>query len=124
MTQEWRKDAACLAWGTSNKAVLDLFYQGDRTEAKQVCATCPVREPCLDWAMGTGEQEGVWGGLTPEERRRLRQSLNRRLTKGWGPNAAFRQAVSNVSNELQGDQHEVLFGRVHEGVPLAQLPAV
>ncbi len=36
--------------------------------AKQVCAGCPVRQECLDWALRTREPYGVWGGTSPEER--------------------------------------------------------
>lgn len=38
--------------------------------AKAICRTCPVREPCLEFALGTGEKYGVWGGLDVGERRR------------------------------------------------------
>ncbi|MGH8902334.1 MAG: WhiB family transcriptional regulator [Egibacteraceae bacterium] len=38
-------------------------------EAKQVCAGCPVRSQCLDWALATNQQDGVWGGLSEDERR-------------------------------------------------------
>jgi WhiB family redox-sensing transcriptional regulator len=40
-------------------------------EAKAVCERCPVREPCLEYAISSREKEGVWGGLTARERRRL-----------------------------------------------------
>ncbi|MET8565342.1 WhiB family transcriptional regulator [Streptomyces flaveolus] len=38
-------------------------------EAKAVCGRCPVRRECGEWAVGQGEDAGVWGGLTEEERR-------------------------------------------------------
>lgn len=37
-------------------------------EARLLCAGCPVRTACLDHAVTNGETEGVWGGLTPDER--------------------------------------------------------
>jgi len=40
-------------------------------EAKQVCAGCPVRPACLDWALRHRQEFGVWGGVTEEERRDL-----------------------------------------------------
>lgn len=40
-------------------------------EAKSICELCPVREPCLEYAITSREKEGVWGGLTARERRRL-----------------------------------------------------
>jgi WhiB family redox-sensing transcriptional regulator len=39
--------------------------------AKAVCRRCPVQEPCLEFALATGERFGVWGGLDVGERRRL-----------------------------------------------------
>lgn len=39
--------------------------------AKAVCATCPVRHPCLQYALNNGERFGIWGGLDEEERATL-----------------------------------------------------
>ena len=64
----WRELAACR--GTD----LGLFFP-DRGEsagpARQVCAACPVRQPCLDYAISNGIVHGIWGGLTERERRAL-----------------------------------------------------
>jgi WhiB family redox-sensing transcriptional regulator len=43
----------------------------DAEEAKAICGLCPVRQPCLEHALVNREREGVWGGLTDRERRRL-----------------------------------------------------
>ena len=40
-------------------------------EAKEICDECPVREPCLEFALTVREKHGVWGGRTERERRRL-----------------------------------------------------
>jgi WhiB family transcriptional regulator, redox-sensing transcriptional regulator len=65
----WRYQAACRG------ADLDLFFPG-RSEsaepARRVCAGCPVREPCLDYALRHGITHGIWGGLAERERRALR----------------------------------------------------
>jgi WhiB family redox-sensing transcriptional regulator len=64
----WRERAACC--GTA----LDVFFPG-RGEtagpARQVCARCPVREPCLEYALSNRITHGIWGGLTERERRPL-----------------------------------------------------
>lgn len=39
--------------------------------ARPVCEGCPVRRPCLDYALAAGEELGMWGGLDPDERSRL-----------------------------------------------------
>lgn len=67
---DWRAQAAC-----RNSDVEIFFPSSDEAAgaAKAVCATCPVREECLEWALATRQQEGVWGGATEAERRRLRR---------------------------------------------------
>jgi WhiB family redox-sensing transcriptional regulator len=41
----------------------------DQTErAKAVCAGCSVREQCLEWALSAGQTDGVWGGMSEDER--------------------------------------------------------
>ena len=65
----WRELAACRG------ADLDLFFpgRGESAEpARRVCAACPVRQPCLDYAIGLGILYGIWGGLAEGERRPLR----------------------------------------------------
>ncbi|MEV4178165.1 WhiB family transcriptional regulator [Nonomuraea sp. NPDC049709] len=44
-------------------------YQVER--AKRVCDGCPVREPCLNYALNTSQAYGVWGGTDPAQRREL-----------------------------------------------------
>lgn len=39
--------------------------------AKAICALCPVREPCLAYALRIREPHGIWGGLTEAERRNM-----------------------------------------------------
>ena len=43
-------------------------------EAKAVCARCPVRVDCLSYALETGQDAGVWGGASAEERRKIRSA--------------------------------------------------
>lgn len=43
--------------------------------AKAVCARCELITQCLDWALHSGITEGIWGGHTEQERRRLRRPL-------------------------------------------------
>jgi WhiB family transcriptional regulator, redox-sensing transcriptional regulator len=58
-------------------------YQAQEADAKKVCARCPVRTECLTWALETGLDHGVWGGLTEHERRALlaRRARRRKTTK-------------------------------------------
>lgn len=41
------------------------------TRAKMICASCPVRQSCLDYALSIREPHGIWGGLNENERRQL-----------------------------------------------------
>ncbi len=42
--------------------------------AKAVCDTCSSKAPCLEFAMITNQDSGVWGGTSEEERRKLRRA--------------------------------------------------
>ena len=46
---------------------------GSTREAKRVCATCEVREECLQYALANDERFGIWGGLSERERRKLKR---------------------------------------------------
>jgi WhiB family transcriptional regulator, redox-sensing transcriptional regulator len=61
-------DASCRDAGT------DVFFPVSESQAgpaKAICAVCPVREECLEYALETRPGDGVWGGLTATERHRL-----------------------------------------------------
>ena len=65
----WRELAACRG------ADLKVFFPGrgeSAGPARQVCAACPVRQQCLDYAISNAITHGIWGGLTERERRALR----------------------------------------------------
>ena len=65
----WRELAACRG------ADLEVFFPGrgeSAGPARQVCAACLVRQPCLDYAITNRITHGIWGGLTERERRALR----------------------------------------------------
>ena len=75
--ESWRDDAACAGSGA------DLFFPVSEEDpqvdaAKQVCAACPVLDDCLAYALSTNQTEGVWGGMTGTERRRLRRRIRDR----------------------------------------------
>lgn len=50
-------------------------------EAKKICETCPVVAQCLEYALEQRIDHGVWGGLTPRERRDRRSQLLALLKK-------------------------------------------
>ncbi len=75
-TESWREDARCR--GTDAM----LFFPAGRTgesigaiaAAKAVCRSCAVQEPCLEYAVATNQETGIWGGRSEDERRVLRNA--------------------------------------------------
>jgi WhiB family redox-sensing transcriptional regulator len=64
----WRRRAACRGIEP------EIFYpvsEEEAEEAKAVCAQCEVRQACLEFALNNRERDGVWGGATERERRRI-----------------------------------------------------
>lgn len=39
--------------------------------AKLICMECPVQQACLEWALGTRQPYGVWGGATERDRNKI-----------------------------------------------------
>jgi WhiB family redox-sensing transcriptional regulator len=71
----WRNRAVCkdtdpdlfFPVGTTGQALVQI----DR--AKEVCGTCPVKTECLEYALETNQDSGIWGGLDEEQRRNIRR---------------------------------------------------
>lgn len=59
-------EAACVG---SNPGLFDGETIYAILEAKRICSDCPIKDLCLDWALLT-QDSGVWGGLTPAERKK------------------------------------------------------
>lgn len=76
----WRRDAIC------RDTDPDLFFPVGTTgyalvqieRAKQVCGECPVRVDCLQYALDTNQDSGIWGGTSEEERRTIRRRISAR----------------------------------------------
>ena len=72
---DWRHEAACrevdpelfFPIGNTGPALLQI------EEAKQVCRRCSVMDECLRWAIDSGQDAGVWGGMSEDERRALKR---------------------------------------------------
>lgn len=74
----WQQGAACRGEDTTLFFAPNYFEkrrQKDAREAKakSFCIQCPVREVCLEYALKTNDDHGVWGGLNEMERRALLQ---------------------------------------------------
>ena len=74
---DWRNEAACrdedpelfFPIGDAGPALVQI------EDAKQVCRTCAVAAECLEWAIETAQEAGVWGGTSEDERRVMRKRL-------------------------------------------------
>jgi len=75
----WRESAACRHADPELFFPISSFGRGaaEAQQAKAVCARCPVRQSCLDFALATGQEFGIWGGCDERELR-LRQREGRR----------------------------------------------
>jgi len=72
----WRDHAACrdtdpelfFPVGTTGNALVQIEL------AKSVCRGCEARLDCLEFALSTNQDSGIWGGASEEERRKLRRA--------------------------------------------------
>ena len=75
VARDWRIDALC------RDTAPDLFFPVGSTglaveqieAAKAVCNECPSKAPCLQFALDTNQDSGIWGGTSEDERRQLRR---------------------------------------------------
>ena len=71
----WRNNAVCkdtdpelfFPVGTTGQALLQI------AKAKSVCCQCEVAQQCLEFALETNQDTGIWGGTSEEERRQMRR---------------------------------------------------
>ena len=79
----WRDEAAC------RDLDANLFFPAGETgpaaiqieQAKAICRGCPVQRQCLDFALATHQDYGIWGGLTEDERRMIRRAWRARAQR-------------------------------------------
>jgi len=69
--------------------------------AKRVCAACPVRRQCLDWAVETRQYTGVWGGLSEKERLGLYEEPESAFTRCLNEQEWIEQQLSEGASQKQ-----------------------
>jgi len=75
ITTDWREVASCadsepnlfFPIGSTGPAIVQI------ENAKKICTECSVQESCLQYALQSNQEAGVWGGYAEDERRRLRK---------------------------------------------------
>lgn len=72
---DWHVEALCLSHPDPGVFFPESYLAPKQAmaEALATCALCPVTDPCLQYAIETNQDEGIWGGVEPKERRKLRR---------------------------------------------------
>lgn len=105
-TSDWRHRAECRwhdpeTWfpvGHTGPVVAEQV-----ATAKAICGGCPVRAKCLRWALDTGQEYGVWGGMSEDERRSMKRRLARaRAASGGGEAERPKASVPTPQQALKG----------------------
>lgn len=76
-SEMWRGQALCAQIGDG-----DLWFPepgGPTRPARLTCLRCEVRQQCLDEALANNEIDGIWGGMTPSQRKRLKRGHEVRI---------------------------------------------
>jgi WhiB family transcriptional regulator, redox-sensing transcriptional regulator len=88
---DWMADGNCAHRNPS------MFFPSDGVGvevARRICADCPVKEPCLEYALAHRIDHGVWGGCSERERRRI---LKRRRQEAAATGAAAQSPTTSRS---------------------------
>lgn len=109
-TSAWKDQAACAAPGIDP----DIFHAGERepdqvTQARRVCAGCPVRTACLTAGYEEGDGWGIRAGLTPRQRnaqiRKTEGNIARAVTEALDDVTALLRHLYQVHTQPTGDGH-------------------
>lgn len=112
VNNDWQTQGACRPLSS------ELFFpigqsleaQAQEQLAKDICRTCPVRNACLEWALATKQDSGVWGGLSEADRRAL-------LAQRAAPISKYMAQVA-VANELVAEYGPEMLAWHKEGLAL------
>src|SRR5882757_7274301 len=117
---DWRHKAVCrdedpelfFPVGNSGPALAQI------ADAKLVCNRCPVTTECLTWALDSGQDAGVWGGMSEDERRALkRRNARTKARTGVQPTAVVvHHDVEPARRTLGPDGYAALVGHRVVGV--------
>jgi WhiB family redox-sensing transcriptional regulator len=78
---DWQDAAQC---ATADPEAWFPAKGGDSSPAKRICMRCPVRQPCLEYALENADRFGIWGGKSERERRKIlrdREKQKQRLAE-------------------------------------------
>ena len=85
---EWADNAACkdapTSWFYPRFGSRNTGEKSKIMNAKKLCSSCPVKRECLEWALESGEEDGIWGGFEPKERYEMIDKPNSGVPKYMG----------------------------------------
>lgn len=76
----WQNRAACSGEDPDLFFPMRASHKEDAERlaaAKSICAICPVREECLEYALAMNMQFGIWGGVSEKQRKKMRSARGR-----------------------------------------------
>jgi WhiB family redox-sensing transcriptional regulator len=80
-TEDWRHRAQCADPAVDPELFFPISSTGpslvQAAAALRVCQRCPVQQTCLEWALTTGQDQGIVGGFTEDERRSMKRRASR-----------------------------------------------
>lgn len=108
---DWMKDALC------TQVDPDLFFPevgGNVKSVLKICEDCPVRSQCLQVALDNDERFGIWGGLSPRQRRKLKDptakgSWSHGTMRGWSQGCTDREGCPGGENGLTCHQARLVY---------------
>jgi len=91
---DWRQAALCR--DTSPELFFPVGNTGNALDAisiaKTVCRRCSAQQECLEYALSSNQDSGVWGGRSEEERRQIRRQ--RLLSSDRALSDSYHQGIS------------------------------
>ena len=76
IVEDWMDDAEC-QFVDDPEIFFPEYSREDKRRAQRFCYRCPVSDECLEYALRENIQHGIFGGLLPDERRKLQKGRNR-----------------------------------------------
>jgi WhiB family redox-sensing transcriptional regulator len=85
VNEGWRDQALCAQIGFVDFHPDKHARNMERTNiAKRICSMCDVQQECLEYSLLVGDDHGIWGGLSPRERQKLRRKRGvQKPEKNW-----------------------------------------
>lgn len=88
-SKDWMVHALCFTDKEIKPKIFSPPKGSSGSEAKKVCDICPVKVDCLEYAIANHENENIWGGKTPTERKRMLRNTFVRPFANLGPRPRY-----------------------------------